>query len=91
MDETVVLLALDQLADAHLLVEAEVPAEPLSRRVALRRIGVAAAVVLPLVTSIVAPTAAQAVSCLHNGQPCVVNGQCCSGICLGAPTRCVGG
>ncbi len=91
VDETVVLLALDQLADAHLLVEAEVPAEFPSRRVALQRIGIAAAIALPLITSIVAPTRAQAASCLHNGQPCVVSGQCCSGHCNSSSGRCSGG
>ena len=81
VDEAVVLLALDQLAAAHLLVEPEVPVERLSRRVALRRIGIAAAVVLPLITSIVAPTAAQTASCVQLGQPCASNGQCCSHLC----------
>ncbi len=81
VDESVVLLALDQLADAYLLVEPEVPVERLSRRVALRRIGIAAAVVLPLVTSIVAPTAAQTASCVQLGQPCASNGKCCSHLC----------
>src|SRR6266403_1275332 len=92
VDEVVVLLALDQLADAHLLVEPEVPVERLSRRVALRRIGIAAAVVLPLITSIVAPTAAQTASCLHNNQPCANSAMCCSGICLPIlGGRCFGG
>ena len=82
VDETVVLLALDHLADARLLVEAAIPAavSP-SRRVAIRRIGIAAAIVLPLVTSIAAPTPAHAASCLANGQPCGSNVQCCSGKC----------
>jgi hypothetical protein len=73
VDEQVVLLALDQLANAHLLVEPEVPVKLPSRRVAIRRIGIAAAIALPLVTSIVAPTAAQTASCLHNNQPCASN------------------
>src|SRR5258708_24487866 len=42
--ESVVLLALDQLADAHLFVEPAVSTKRLSRRVALRRIGIAAAI-----------------------------------------------
>jgi Coenzyme PQQ synthesis protein D (PqqD)/UPF0506 len=87
VDESVVLLALDQLANAHLLVEPKVPVKHLSRRVAIRRIGIAAAIALPLVTSIVAPTPAQAASCLHNLQPCTMNGQCCSNLC--ALNRCV--
>jgi hypothetical protein len=91
VDESVVLLALDQLADAHLLVEPEVPVERPSRRVAIRRIGVAAAIVLPLVTSIVAPTAAQTASCFHNLHPCISNAQCCSGLCAPALNTCVGG
>jgi hypothetical protein len=90
VDESVVLLALDQLAEAHLLVEPVVHAKRLSRRVALRRIGIAAAIALPLVTSIVAPTPAQAASCLHGGAPCVSNAQCCSNVCdLILTHRCV--
>ncbi len=91
VDETVVLLALDQLADARLLVETIAPVESSSRRVAIRRIGIAAAIALPLITSIVAPTPARAASCLHNGQPCANNGQCCSGVCNGSSHRCTGG
>jgi hypothetical protein len=41
IDESVVLMALNQLPNAHLLVEFEVPVEYLSRRVAIRRIGIA--------------------------------------------------
>jgi hypothetical protein len=91
VDEAVVLLALDQLADAHLLVEPVVPAKRLSRRVAIRRIGIAAAIALPLITSVVAPTPAQAASCLHNNQPCATNAMCCSGICVPVVNRCLGG
>jgi hypothetical protein len=80
-DESVVLLALDRLAEAHLLVEPVVRAKHLSRRLAIRRIGIAAAIALPLVTSIVAPTPAHAVSCLPNGAPCTSPAQCCSRIC----------
>jgi hypothetical protein len=81
MGESVALLALDELADAHLLVERVVPAKRLSRRVAVRRIGIAAAVALPLVTSIVAPTPANAASCFPDGHACVSAAQCCSGRC----------
>jgi hypothetical protein len=91
VDESVVFMALDQLANAHLLVEPVVRATRFSRRVALRRIGLAAAVALPLVTSIVAPTPAQAASCSHNNQPCATNAMCCSGICVPIVNRCLGG
>ena len=91
INESVVLQALDQLADARLLVEPEAPVERPSRRVAIRRIGTAAAIALPWITSIVAPTAARAASCLHNGQPCTDNVQCCSLVCHPVAHRCVGG
>lgn len=81
VDKSVVLLALDQLADAHLVVGPVVLAKRLSRRVAVRRIGIAAAIALPLVTSIVAPTPANAASCFPNGHLCVSAAQCCSGLC----------
>jgi hypothetical protein len=91
VDESVVLLALDRLADAHLLVAEEVRVERPSRRLAIRRIGMAAAIALPLVTSIVAPTPAQAASCVHNNQPCSSNAMCCSGVCVPIVGRCLGG
>jgi hypothetical protein len=81
VDESVVLLALDQLENAHLLVEPKGPVRYLSRRVAIRRIGIAAAIALPLVTSIVAPSPAQAASCLPIGQLCANNAQCCTLLC----------
>ena len=81
VDESVVLLALDRLADAHLLVAPEVRVERPSRRVVIRRIGIAAAIALPLVTSIVAPTPAEAASCFPDGHACTSPAQCCSGIC----------
>jgi coenzyme PQQ synthesis protein D (PqqD) len=81
VDEAVVLLGPDHLADAHLLIKPEVPVERLSRRVAMRRIGIAAAIALPVITSIVAPTPAHAASCFPNGHPCTSPAQCCSGLC----------
>jgi hypothetical protein len=81
VEERVVQLALGQLADANLLVERKVTVGSLSRRVAIRRMGIAAAIALPLITSIVAPTPAHAASCLPNGQPCANFLQCCSLIC----------
>ena len=91
VDEALVLLTLKELTGAHLLVEGELPAPFLSRRGAIRRIGMATAVVLPLVTSVVAPTPAHAASCMHAGQPCGSNGQCCSGNCNPNSHRCTGG
>jgi len=62
VDESVVTLSIDHLASAHLLESSE----PLSvsRRKALGRVASAAAIgfLLPVVTSIAAPSAAQALS-----------------------------
>ena len=81
-----VRLGLDQLWTARLLKECIGPSSSesaLSRREVLRRAGLAAAAALPLVTSIIAPTAAQAANCRIAGQPCTGNGQCCSNNCAG--------
>lgn len=80
--EEVVWLGLDQLGKARLLPERVAPGgNRVSRRDVIRKIGVAAAVGLPLITSIVAPTASQAVTCLPGGSSCQTGAQCCSGIC----------
>ena len=81
VDETLVRYALDQFASDHLL-EAEVgmPAfmlPGLNRRQMVRTLGLAAAVAVPLVTSIIAPTPAQAATCLPTGATCVDTSQCC--------------
>jgi hypothetical protein len=60
--------------------------EPLgvSRRDVLRTLGVgaaSAAVAIPVIRSIVVPTAAQATTCLAIGDVCTSNGQCCSNFC----------
>ena len=81
VDQQVVELTLEQLADVHLLAEVKAPVKAPSRRVAIRRIGMAAAIALPLITSIVAPTPANAATCRHGGSPCSTGAQCCSGIC----------
>jgi hypothetical protein len=81
----VVWLALQQLGKARLLTErVEGPggSARLSRREVMRRLGWAAAVTAPLVTSIVAPTASQAASCLSSGSACTAAAQCCSGGCI---------
>jgi Coenzyme PQQ synthesis protein D (PqqD) len=90
VDEPVVLLALEELSNARLLVGAERQIRRTSRREAIRAIGIAGAIALPLVTSLVAPTPARAASCRANGQPCVSNVQCCSGRCGTSSGRCNG-
>ena len=73
----VVALALDELGAAGLLEPDPTAAEPagsesMSRREVARRIGLAAAILLPAVATIVAPTPAEAAaSCVNNcgGRP----------------------
>jgi hypothetical protein len=84
--EVVVWLALQRLGRAHLLAEpihAPGGGGRMSRREVMRRLGRGAAVALPLVSSIVAPTAAEAASCLGSGSACTTSAQCCSGSCAG--------
>ena len=81
--EQLVWSAIQQLEKSHLLESpvlrpADVPR--MSRRELMRGLGIAAAVTVPLVTSIVAPTAASAASCLGAGAICTGPGQCCTGL-----------
>jgi hypothetical protein len=83
--EDVVWLALQQLGKARLLAEQiHTPGggKRMSRREVIRRLGWGAAVALPLVTSIVAPTAVEAATCLGSGAACTTGAQCCSGLCV---------
>jgi Coenzyme PQQ synthesis protein D (PqqD) len=93
IDERVVWFALKQFNQDHLLEETvNMPpallASGLNRRDMVRVLGLAAVVAVPLVTSIVAPTAAQAATCLPAGSLCGTPAQCCSGICAGDPAVC---
>jgi len=86
VDERVVWFALKQFDRDHLLEQQLVmPAAlmngGLNRREMVRALGLAAAVAVPVVTSILAPTAVQAATCLASGQPCTTSAQCCSGLC----------
>ena len=83
IDDDFVWLALEDLWKRQLLVGEPAPPREgkMSRSKMLRRTGmVAAAVSLPVVTSIVAPTAAQAATCVPTGSQCVPGGlPCCTG------------
>jgi hypothetical protein len=98
--EQVVLMALQRLSRLGLLVkpykrQSSVPA--MTRRQALQKLGLTAAVALPLITSMVAPTAAQAATppgCAGAGEACSTGpggAPCCGGLsCVdrGAGFRC---
>ena len=82
--EELVCLALDQLSRDHLLDKATFAASSvslISRREAIRRVGIGAAIAIPIVASITAPTAVQAGSCGHTNSNCTTGAECCSGIC----------
>lgn len=82
--EEMVWLALGQLEKSRLLAgTVMLPEEQagISRREVIRRVGIAAALALPMVTSIVAPKAVQAATCGGSGAPCTTGAQCCSGVC----------
>ena len=86
VDEQMVWFALDQLSKDHLLEEkVSMPAlmSGMSRRQMVRTLGIATVVAVPLVTSIVAPTPAQAATCLPPGSACTSSAQCCNGLCSG--------
>jgi PII-like signaling protein len=83
--EEVVRLAVDELAKSQLLEASGARrwrgAEGVSRREMMKRAGIAAAVALPIVTSVVAPKAAQAATCRVSGAACTTSAQCCSQVC----------
>jgi hypothetical protein len=84
VDERMVWMALRQLQKSGLLLGRILSSKQkntLSRRALVKKMGVAGALALPVVTSILVPTAAQAASCLANGKLCMTNSQCCSGKC----------
>jgi hypothetical protein len=92
VDEIVIELALKQLTGDHLLVEKYeflTVAGDLSRRELVRRLGVAA-VLLPLITTITAPTALAGISncipsgsaCTEGGVPCCDAGTCTESFCM---------
>lgn len=84
--EELVLHALSELGKRKLLV-LEVPeaGSGVSRRELFRKLAIAGAagLAIPVVRSIVAPTAAQAATCVPPGGLCTASGQCCSGVCSG--------
>jgi coenzyme PQQ synthesis protein D (PqqD) len=82
--DEIVWFALTQLEKSSLLQEPcarPLRANQTSRRALVKRLGIAAAVSVPLVSSIIAPTAAAAASCLPTNVLCTANSQCCSNNC----------
>ncbi len=82
--DEIVWFTLTQLEKSSLLQEPWARAmktNQTSRRALIKRLGIAAAVSVPLVSSIIAPTAAAAASCLPVSAPCTADSHCCSNNC----------
>lgn len=92
VNESIVWFALEQLQRSHLLEErAEliVPKKGMTRRELARTLGFATAALVPLITAITAPTAAQTATCGALGSPCTTNARCCSGLCVSGTCACI--
>ena len=85
-----VWLALEELGRGHLLEESLSGVRRISRREAVRRIGLGAAITLPIVVSITAPTAVEAATCVPRGGFCNTSAQCCTGFCNTVQHKCEG-
>ena len=84
--EEMALHALSELGKRRLLVgDVSETGSGVSRRELFRKLALvgAAGLAIPAVKSIVAPTAAQAATCLPPGAICTASAQCCSGTCAG--------
>ncbi|HEX8706900.1 MAG TPA: hypothetical protein VF723_01455 [Pyrinomonadaceae bacterium] len=84
VDEDVVWLALRELEKSRLLQDAVQKKRMLpsvTRRELVFKYAPAAALVLPAILAISAPTAAHAASCLAVGAGCTFDAECCSGNC----------
>jgi hypothetical protein len=85
VDEALVWYTLDQLSKKNLLQErAALPVSfaRLTRRDFLRAGMAGAAVAVPVIVTIAAPSVSQAASCIQSGQACDFNEDCCSTLCV---------
>ena len=95
VEEDLIWLAIDQLSENNLLEE-QIKADfkNQTRREVIKKIGLAAVIALPLVSSLIAPTAAWAVTCTAStdGTACTqgIGGVCCNGVCCQGAATCTG-
>jgi hypothetical protein len=82
VNDDLIWLAINQL-DRNNLLEKRKPEDvnPLGRREVIKKIGLSAAISLPVIFSVVAPRAVDAQSCLPIGTACSMSAQCCSSCC----------
>ena len=88
-DDDLIFLALSQLKDGKLVDDVALPQSfaQLSRREAIRKVGMASMIALPVITALVAPHAIHAASCRPSGGSCVINADCCSNVCIPDPNH----
>lgn len=89
VEEDLVWLAIDQLNENNLLAQTvKSDFKNQTRREVIKKVGLAAVIALPLISSLVAPTAALAAACSSqvNGFSCGVNSVCCGGACCSGIT-----
>jgi hypothetical protein len=82
--DDLVWIALDQLDKSRLLEGPVIRPEKIdgmTRRQLMKAAGIAALIAVPVVSTIVAPTSAQASTCAASGQSCTISAECCSGLC----------
>jgi len=82
--EQIIWIALTQLETAGLLDEPIAKPDTvkgMTRRQLIKAAGIAALLAIPVVTTMMAPTAAHASTCLASGQGCTSSAECCSGLC----------
>lgn len=83
LPEDVIYLALDELKNQNLIETNFVsPFAGINRREVIKKVGLASMVALPIIASLIAPTAANAASFTAAAcQPCNVDSDCASGNC----------
>jgi hypothetical protein len=89
VEENLVWLAIDQLNENNLLAqELKADFNGQTRRDVIKKVGLAAVIALPMVSSLVAPTAALAVACSGTVTSCLSGGVPCNS---GTPCTCGNG
>lgn len=84
--DEIIFLALDELKENNLIAGNQYLVSPftgMNRREIIRKVGLASMVALPVISSLIAPVAANAASggSRGNNQSCTSDSQCASGVC----------
>jgi hypothetical protein len=92
VEEDLIWLAIDQLNEKNLLETQIAPKfNGQTRREVIKKVGLAAVIALPIISSLAAPKAAHAGSQCPVGDPCTTSADCPNCACLGTPPNAVCG